>query len=118
MIAGAGTNAKAMKPKREFPQPRPSVAYILGPASGINAPNKHLMEVRPAIAEAANGPETSMKYVWMGTKIPIIPKPNGAKPRMGTIQCTCLSADHPYQKKLMGTKNANIRELARRISGV
>jgi hypothetical protein len=29
---------------------------------------------------------------------------------IGTIQCTCLSAVHPYQKKLMGMNGAKKRQ--------
>jgi len=75
-----------MNPNREFPQPRPKAEYILGPAKGRNAPNKHLIAVRPATADAAYAPDASMKYVWIGAKMPIVPNPKGNKPIIGTIQ--------------------------------
>ena len=49
--------------------------------------------------------------------MPIMPTPNGNMPMMGTIQCTCLSADQPYQKKLMGRMQAKIIMAGRRNSG-
>ena len=93
---GTGTNANAINPKREFPHPRPMAEYMLGPARGRKAPNRQRMAVSPAIADAAYDPHASMKYVWMGAKMPIMPKPKGMRPMIGTIQCTCLSAAHPY----------------------
>jgi hypothetical protein len=51
--AGTGINAIAMNPNILFPQPRPSVLYILGPASGSSAPNRQRKHVMPAIALAA-----------------------------------------------------------------
>ncbi len=35
---GTGIHASAMNPKRLFPQPRPRVSYIFGPARGKTAP--------------------------------------------------------------------------------
>ena len=42
-----------MKASREFPQPRPRVAYIFGPASGKKAPTRERRTVLAASAEAA-----------------------------------------------------------------
>jgi hypothetical protein len=107
--AGTGTNAIARNPSRLFPQPNPRVSYIVGPASGSNAPNKHRRAVMPAMAEAANCGKQSITnvgvrsqymshmqfvhgsyvlYVWRGAKMPMRPKPNGTREMMGTIQCT------------------------------
>ena len=51
--AGTGINAIAMNPNILFPQFRPSVSYIEGPASGSKAPKRHRRHVIPAIADAA-----------------------------------------------------------------
>lgn len=53
----------------------------------------------------------------MGMKIPIIPKPNGTRPIIGTIQCTLYSAAHPYQKKVIGINMAKNTQAGKRISG-
>lgn len=36
---------------------------------------------------------------------------------IGTIQCTALSADQPYQKNVIGTKKAKNMHAGSRISG-
>ena len=46
-------NAIAKNPSILFPQPRPKLLYMLGPASGSIAPNKQRSAVMPAMAEAA-----------------------------------------------------------------
>ena len=109
--------ATAMNPRRLLPHPRPSFAYIAGAASGKTAPNKLLHAVRAATALAACDGKASIRYVWMGRKIPIMPKPNGTRPITGTSQYTALSVVHPYQKKVIGTKQANTMQAGRRISG-
>ena len=106
-----------MKPSTEFPHPKPSLAYIVGPAKGKNAPNSERETVRAAMPDAAKVGNESMVYVWMGMKMPIMPKPKGIRPMMGTIQWTLLSAIQPYQKKVMGMKNAKNMQAGRRISG-
>jgi hypothetical protein len=53
----------------------------------------------------------------MTGNVPMAPNPKGIRPMIGMIQWVCLSADHPYQKKLIGMKNAKKRQVARRISG-
>lgn len=60
---------------------------MLGPASGRNAPNRERDTVKAATPEAANCGKESIVYVWIGMKIPIIPKPNGIKPITVTIHC-------------------------------
>ncbi len=65
----------AMKPNMLFPQPRPKAAYIEGPARGRKAPNKEREMVRAATPEAAKVGKESMMYVWIGMKIPMMPKP-------------------------------------------
>lgn len=45
--------AIATKPRRLFPQPSPSFAYIDGAARGSRAPNKDRLVVRAAIPDAA-----------------------------------------------------------------
>jgi hypothetical protein len=52
--AGTGINATARKPSKLFPQPKPNVSYIVGPASGSRAPKRQRRAVIPAMAEAAN----------------------------------------------------------------
>lgn len=42
-----------MKPRREFPHPRPRVLYIGGPARGKSAPTRLRSSVFAAMAEAA-----------------------------------------------------------------
>lgn len=49
--------------------------------------------------------------------MPIIPKPKGMRPMMGTIQWTALSTDQPYQKKVIGIHSAKNMQAGRRISG-
>ena len=44
--------ARAMKANSEFPHPRPSVAYILPPASGRTVPPRDRKTVLAAMAEA------------------------------------------------------------------
>jgi hypothetical protein len=82
----------AINPSTELPQPRPRVAYIEGPARGRNAPKRERETVRAATPEAANVGKESMVYVWMGMKMPIMPKPNGTRPITGTIHCNSISS--------------------------
>jgi hypothetical protein len=51
----------ATKPRSELPQPRPSEAYMYGPARGMKVPKMQRMAVRPATAEAAYWVVASMK---------------------------------------------------------
>lgn len=90
---------------------------MLGAARGSRAPNNDRLVVRAAIPEAAYSGKLSMIYVWIGMKTPIIPKPKGISPMMGTIQKTLYSADHPYQKKEIGTNMAKKTQAGNRISG-
>jgi hypothetical protein len=107
----------AMKPRRLFPQPSPSFAYMDGPARGKRAPTKDRVVVTAARAEAAYSGKLSIIYVWIGLKIPIIPKPNGTSPIIGTIQKTWYFAVQPYQKKVIGTNIAKKTHEGSRISG-
>lgn len=57
--------ARAMKASRLLPQPRPSLAYIFSPQSGITAPKIERKTVFAAIAEAACIVKASTRYVLM-----------------------------------------------------
>jgi len=55
-----------------------------------------------------------VKLLNVDTKKPIMPIPMGTVPRIGTTQCVCLSADHPYQNMPMATRGVkNIMTLIR-----
>lgn len=92
------------KPSSEFPHPRFRLSYMLGPARGSTAPNRHLRTVRPATADAAYCGNESIKYVCTGAKMPIMPQPKGSSPMMGTTQCAFLYVAQPYQKSEMGIR--------------
>lgn len=49
-IKGTGTIAKATKPRRLFPHPKPSALYILNPINGSRAPAADLTTVFAARA--------------------------------------------------------------------
>jgi hypothetical protein len=57
---GNGINPSIISPSKEFPQPNPSVAYIFGPAMGRKVAKVHLIKAKPAIAEAAYWPPSSI----------------------------------------------------------
>ena len=50
---GTGQKAREMNASRELPQPRPSLAYIVGPARGRMQPKMERRTVFAARAEAA-----------------------------------------------------------------
>lgn len=50
---GAGKNANAINPSKEFPQPNPKLANIFGPANGKSAPSNDLVAVSVAFPDAA-----------------------------------------------------------------
>lgn len=52
-MMGIGTKASARNPSSEFPQPRPRLSNMAGPASGRKAPTSDLVAVKVALAEAA-----------------------------------------------------------------
>lgn len=86
--AGTGIKAIAKNPSILLPHPKPSVSYILGPARGSSAPNRQRRAVMPAIADAAYCGKQSIMYVCKGAKMPMMPRPKGTRPMMGTIQWT------------------------------
>ena len=55
--------ATPMNPRRLFPQPNPSLAYIDGAARGSRAPNRDRLVVNAAKAEAAYSGKLSIIYV-------------------------------------------------------
>lgn len=52
-VNGSGVRARAIKPRREFPHPKPKLAYNGGPAKGIKAPHNDINMDPAPIAEAA-----------------------------------------------------------------
>lgn len=53
MAIGTGIKIIEMKPRSEFPQPRPNASYMGRPASGISAPTMERQIALAARAEAA-----------------------------------------------------------------
>ena len=105
-----GTEPSAIADNNVFPQPNPSAAYILGPASGSKAPPILLNTVFAAVALAAYGVNASTIYVVIGIKLVMIPIPKRTCPRRGTIQACAYRAAHPYQSNpLLTHKRPTIR---------
>lgn len=98
---GMGHIANAMNANREFPHPRPSVAYMLCPTRGSSAPSRDRRTVLAARAEAAYIVNASTRYVCMGMKVASKPRPTRPVPMMGAIQKTCFSAVQPYMNTKM-----------------
>jgi hypothetical protein len=97
----------AMNPSTELPQPSPSFLYMLGPARGRKAPNSERDTVRAATPEAANVGKESIVYVWMGMKMPIMPKPKGIRPITRTIHWNLVNLLHRIASK----RTINLHEL-------
>ncbi len=123
-------------------QPRPSLSYIAGPAKGRNAPAMLRRSTFAASAEApAFGSEylneidhlrhlqertegqQSNKYRFRYrlevefTKMNTMPAPTGTVPRIGTIQCVCLSTLQPYQNKPAGRGGGHVRHELEAVLG-
>lgn len=99
-----------------YPGPTPRALNIRSANSGNAAPKSERRKDAAAVALAAylklGNPgisnssseatvsqitHLSTRYIWIGRKQFIMPNAKSPDPRIGRIQCACLSADQPYQ---------------------
>ena len=75
-----------MKPSREFPHPKSSLAYSGGPANGISPPQNDIRIDPAPVAEAAKSGKESTRYALLEMDIIATPKVWIAVAMMGAIQ--------------------------------